>query len=61
MSDILIPVEPMVKVFVKEVDGSTREVSQHNDRLTAFKAVNRLNFAHGHRTGAFYFVEGDMN
>lgn len=61
MSDILIPVEPKVKVFVKEVDGSIREVSEHNDRLTAFKAVNRLNFVRGHRTGDYYFVEGEMN
>lgn len=61
MSDILIPVEPKVKVFVKEVDGGIREVSEHNDRLTAFKAVNRLNFVRGHRTGDYYFVEGEMN
>jgi len=60
LSDILIPVEPSVKVLVREVDGSTREVSSHSDQLTATKAVNRLNFVHGHRTGNYYFVEGQQ-
>ena len=61
MTDILIPVESKLKVFVKEVDGAIREVSQHNDRLTATKAINRLNFVRGHRTGDYYFIEGEMN
>lgn len=61
MSDILIPVEPKVRVMVREVDGGIREVSEHNDHLTAFKASNRLNFVRGHRTGDYYFVEGEMN
>lgn len=62
MSDLLIPVaeETDVKVFVREIDGSTREVSSHSDRLTAFKAVNRLNFVRGHRMGVVYFVEGEQ-
>ena len=59
MSDILIPAEPKLKVMVREVDGSVREVSEHNEHLTAFKAVNRLNFAHGLRTGVYYFIEGE--
>lgn len=59
MSDILIPVEPSVKVMIREVDGSIREVSQHSEHLTAFKAVNRLNFAHGIRKGTYYFIEGE--
>lgn len=61
MTDVLIPVESKLKVFVKEVDGTIREVSQHNDRLTATKAINRLNFVRGHRTGDYYFIEGEMN
>lgn len=61
MSDILIPVESKVRVMVREFDGGIRPVSEHEDRLTATKAINRLNFVRGHRTGDYYFVEGEMN
>lgn len=62
MSDVLIAVEAeqSVKVLVRELDGSVREVSEHSDHLTAFKAVNRLNFVRGHRLGVVYFVEGEQ-
>jgi hypothetical protein len=58
LSDILIPVNPEFHVKVRKAGTDiVEDVSSHNDGLTAFKAINRLNFVHGHRTGDFYYIE----
>lgn len=60
MSDILIPTQPAVKyvVCVLRADGSHAEaLYEVDDHLVALRAINRANFARGHRTGDLYYIE----
>lgn len=45
------------KVMVKKASGEVFQFTEYEEGLQAFKCVNRLNFAHGHRTGDLYYVE----
>lgn len=60
MSDILIPTKPVTKfnVLVKRAGESEGTyLYDTDDHLVALRAINRANFARGHRTGDLYYIE----